>query len=437
MEGQQTIIKEVSNARIGKEIMKRHNKNQISEEYAVMPEIVFSTSSMIILRKCTHKQSNQVRIVKSFDLFSILDDEQRDIYKEELVEEIEVQMSLDHPNIIRVYEYFVTRSQVHVIMEYCEGGDLFERFQTVESLSEKDSCLVLHQILSAIAYCNELGYYHLQLSPESILFDNKDSYTGLKVINFGRKPLTEQSDEILLQVLSFPYYIPPECTFFRYYETSDVWSCGVVLYLLLAEFIPPFNHETSEEILSKVRIGSYTMEGPQLGAVSDQAKRLLAKMLEYDPGKRLTAKRALADLWFEDTLQKDLNSQNIVSSNSENLKSLNQKSKLQKMIFYFIGSNLTSQKERVHLANLFKSLDSDNSGTLSKSEIKEGLLKTSSSSLSPEEIEQIFNSVDTDNSGVIQYSEFIAAVIEIQKSYISQKIKACFKQIDTVGIVYY
>ena len=180
-----------------------------------------------------------------------------------------------------------------------------------------------------------------------------------------------------------------------------MWSCGVILYILLSG-IPPFGGSNDEEIMRKVEKGEYSTKKEQFKDVSPEAKNLIKKMLEYTPEKRISAKQALADVWFTIALKKDKDSIVISSSALQNLKKLQYKSKLQQIIYYFIVNHMTTKEEKNDLMKIFKALDTNGDGKITREELIEGYNK--SLAITDDEIDSLMRKLDNDGSGSIDYT---------------------------------
>jgi calcium-dependent protein kinase len=152
-------------------------------------------------------------------------------------------------------------------------------------------------MLQAIAYCHDLGIVHRDLKPENALID-KEMNNTIKIIDFGTAVKFDKEKELLKTRHGTSYYIAPEVIAESYNEKCDVWSIGVMLYILLSG-LPPFNGKEDEEIMEKVKIGKYSLSGERWDAISSEAKALIEKMLTLDYKERISAREALADSWFK------------------------------------------------------------------------------------------------------------------------------------------
>eukprot|EP00826_Nyctotherus_ovalis_P041211 TRINITY_DN4122_c0_g2_i4.p2 TRINITY_DN4122_c0_g2~~TRINITY_DN4122_c0_g2_i4.p2 ORF type:complete len:228 (-),score=72.53 TRINITY_DN4122_c0_g2_i4:666-1349(-) len=188
---------------------------------------------------------------------------------------------------------------------FITGGELFDEIIKRKYMSESDAAHIVKQLLSAVTYCHSRGVVHRDLKPENVLIDSigADGKINVKVIDFGAALFVPPSVK-MVERLGTPYYIAPEVLNGNYNEKCDIWSIGVILYILLSGH-PPFNGENDEEIMRAVKQGKYHFksilpitEGPTWSNVSDAAKDLIRQMLAYDPEKRITAEQAYKHKWF-------------------------------------------------------------------------------------------------------------------------------------------
>lgn len=230
-----------------------------------------------------------------------------------------------------------------------------------------------------------------------------------------------------------PYYIAPEVLNKNYTEKCDIWSCGVILYILLSGF-PPFPGKNDREIMKNVLKGEYTLESEEWKYISDEGKDLVRRMLCYDPNKRLSAKDALEHKWFEKVLQKEKISKEVIYHNLKNLKNFRAEQKLQQATFTFIASQLASKEEKQQLMETFKALDKNGDGTLSRQEILEGYMQLMDEEEAEAEVNRIMEMVDIDKSGEIDYTEFIAATLDRKKMVSKERLEQAFNMFDKVSL---
>jgi calcium-dependent protein kinase len=208
-----------------------------------------------------------------------------------IINEINLLKSLDHPNIMKIYEYFADEQQFYIVSEYCEGGELFDFIQSRGTMNETIIAKIFHQIMSALLYCHNHQIIHRDIKPENLLLkeqiESDDSDFDIKLIDFGAS-LQIDNKKKANQVVGTPYYVAPEVLMGSYDSKCDIWSAGVILYIMLCGY-PPFYGDNDDEILQKVILGDYQMEGEEWDQVSQDAKDLIRKTICFDSRNRYNA----------------------------------------------------------------------------------------------------------------------------------------------------
>ena len=376
------------------------------------------------VQKVRHKASNQIRAMKT-----IKKDSQ---YSEKSLKEIDNLMKLNHPNILKLYEYYFDNKNLYIITEYCEGGELFDKIKERNgNFTEKDAAKIMKSILLAVTYCHSQGIVHRDLKPENILLEGKD-FERLKIIDFGTSIIMNNKGEKFKERLGTAYYIAPEVLKKNYDEKCDLWSIGVIMYILLTGE-PPFNGRNDEEILKNVKSMSINFYSYLLNDVSFDAKDLLKKLLQRDTKLRISAASALEHPWIKNQAPNAKMNKNSALRVFNNLKNFSADEKLQEAAIAFIVNQLTTKEEIEELRKIFIDLDKNNDGVLSREEIENGLIKYYGSEQAIEETNKIFNKVDADGNGTISYDEFIRASIDKQKLISEERLKAAYKLFDKNG----
>lgn len=377
------------------------------------------------VRKITHRVTGEVRAVKTIHKKTLRSEEERQTF----FNEVSVLRSLDHPNILKLYEFFQDEKNYYLITELCSGGELFDRIINNGSFSEAVAAEYLRQILSVLAYCHERNVVHRDLKPENFLLDTVDPDANLKVIDFGTAQFFTQGIP-LTQKFGTPYYIAPEVLRKNYDEKCDVWSAGVNLYIFLAGY-PPFGGNTDEQILRKVSVGRFSFPSPEWDTISFEAKDLISKMLTLDTTRRISARDSLSHPWMSNASRAPINP-TVARGIFNNLQNFRAGQSLQKATFSFIASQLSTKSEREEMLALFKSLDADNSGTLSRVELLQGYTQLYGDQIDDieGEVNRIMAQVDTDKSGEIDYTEFIAATLNKNRLLSRERLEAAFKAFD-------
>lgn len=343
--------------------------------------------------------------------------------------EINIMTQIDHPNIIKLYEVYEDNRYIYLIMEECSGGELFDRIidriNKKKMFTEKEAAGIFRQMMNAVCYCHGQGICHRDLKPENLLFQSDSEDSPLKVIDFGLSKIFNKEDHNMTTKVGTAYYVSPEVLTGNYDEKCDIWSSGVILYIILTGD-PPFNGSNDNEIYRKIQQKKYSFPSPQWDKISDDAKDLIKHMLA-DPKDRYTAEQVLNHTWVKNLAP---NSEEcLLNFNPESLNRYKNTNKFQKAVLTFIASRLKDDEIKV-LKEIFHALDKNMDGTLTIDEVKEGVSKLKDCNLN---VEEIFKSIDTDGSGVINYTEFLAATID-QKIYLKEeKLYEAFKTFDRDG----
>jgi len=333
-------------------------------------------------------------------------------------QEIAIMKIMDHPNIIKLFETFEDHRNIYLIMELCSGGELFDRIIDAGHFSEVQAAILMQQIVRAIYYMHENHVCHRDLKPENFLFQTKDPIekNTLKIIDFGLS-CKFTPDQVLTTKAGTPYYVAPQVLAGKYDQSSDMWSCGVIMFVLLCGY-PPFYGENDADVLSKVRLGNFSFNASDWKNVSEDAKNLIRMLLKMNPKDRYTAQQTLNHEWIKNKAPKASNV-NLQSNFVDNLRGFRSMNKLKKAALHIIANNLNEDQIK-KLREVFMALDSNSDGLLTVNEMKEGMKKAGLKDIPPD-MQQIMEDVDSDGSGVIDYTEFLAATLD-QKAYIQEDI---------------
>ncbi|KAG9445242.1 hypothetical protein H6P81_016582 [Aristolochia fimbriata] len=353
---------------------------------------------------------------------------------EDVRREIQIMHHLaGHPNVISIIGAYEDAVAVHVVMELCAGGELFDRIIQRGHYSERMAADLARVIVSVVEACHSLGVMHRDLKPENFLFVNQmdeDPLKTLKTIDFGLS-IFFKPGEIFSDVVGSPYYVAPEVLSKRYGPEADVWSAGVIIYILLSG-VPPFWGETEHMIFDNVLKGDLDFSQDPWPSISESAKDLVRRMLVRDPTKRLTAHQVLCHDWVKvNGVAPDKPLDSAVLSR---LTHFSAETRLKKIVRRVIAERM-SEDEIAGLKEMFKMIDTDNSGQITYEELKAGLVRVGAK-LKDSEIFALMEAADTDKSGTIDYGEFIAATVHLNKVEREDQIYAAFQYFDKDGSGY-
>lgn len=221
-------------------------------------------------------------------------------------------------------------------------------------------------MLSVISYCHNKNIVHRDLKPENIMLESEKSYEDIKIIDFGTAQVYDPSKHLKEQI-GTPYYIAPEVLNKKYGKECDLWSSGVIVFILLSG-IPPFNGVTDNEIMAQIKKGKFDFNAKVWNSVSAEAKDFISQLLTLDASKRPTAEQAMQHPWLVKQSKVEVNEEQTKDALAH-LTMFHKNNTLKTATFSFIGSQLISKDEKEGLAKVFKTLDRNGDGRLSKDEV--------------------------------------------------------------------
>jgi len=355
----------------------------------------------------------------------------------EFKKEIELLRSLDHPSIVKGYDAFEDKSSLYIVMEYCGGGELFDRITSRKRYSEKDAQPILRQILSGVKYLHDKKIAHLDLKPDNLLFLTPADDSPIKIIDFGLSQFGKHR-QYMTKFAGTSYYIAPEVLAGKYSFHADIWSMGVISFILLFGF-PPFHGDNDATIHAGIRKGFQPVTKPGYGPwfpssmqVSDSAKDLLTKMLTFDQAKRITADEVLAHPWM--TGEKA--SEHPLSHVTDQLKNFLATSRFKANLLITMGAlgDMLSDEEMVELNKSFKSLDKNGDGKISLGELKDALSKYGDKEGKEAQfLQKLIKSSDLDGDGALSYEELVAASVNRKLIAKEERLWNLFCKLDQNG----
>jgi calcium-dependent protein kinase len=345
---------------------------------------------------------------------------------EMLKREIDMLSTMDHPNIIKWYDTYEDSKFVHLVMEYCSGGELFDRIIKKGYYSENEAAKLVYKIIWVLSHLHMKGIVHRDIKPENFMFEDSKEEAELKLIDFGLSGKFGNKLVRSKSIMGTPFYIAPEALYGEYSFPGDMWSVGVLAYIVLSGKLP-FPGQNNQEVYDNILKGEFNMTGTRWENIEDQAKDLIRKLLVIDPAGRLTAERALAHPWFN----KPRSNRRIKVDKKilESLRDYRARSKLQQEAYAVLVKYLSCD-ELNELRQAFTALDITNSGTLTLMEIDQALADHGFD-VAKEEILEILQHADYKKDGQINYSEFLAATFSSKILVNEGMIWEVFKRFDT------
>ncbi|CAH8312531.1 unnamed protein product [Eruca vesicaria subsp. sativa] len=259
----------------------------LTDRYEVGRLLGQGTFAKVYYARSVH--TNESVAIKMIDKDKVL----RVGLSDQIKREISVMRIAKHPNVVSLYEVMATKSRIYFVIEYCKGGELFNKVSKGK-LREDVAWKYFHQLINAVDFCHSRGVYHRDIKPENLLLDDNEN---LKVSDFGLSALADckRGDGLLHTTCGTPAYVAPEVINRKGYDgtKADIWSCGVVLFVLLAGYLP-FHDSNLMEMYRK--IGKADFKCPSWFA--PEVKRLLCKMLDPNHESRISIARIKESSWF-------------------------------------------------------------------------------------------------------------------------------------------
>ena len=363
-------------------------------------------------------------------------DKENELDEQEIRNEIDILKKLSHPNIVKIYEFFISENHYYIITEYCKEGELFSYIKN--KYSERQLAVLFYQVFSGLCYLHENKILHRDIKLENIMISEKekDNSTGeelfwVKIIDFGTAKLFEKNKKEK-EVVGSSYYIAPEVLKQNYNEKCDTWSVGVILYMTLVGRAP-FDGKDDEEIINKISSVDYNKDEPRLVKHSPEVRDLVSKLLEKDIEKRYSAKEALDHPWFVKFGGRALFSnfdEEEIKPYIDNLLNYSFNSKIQQLVIAFLVHNLPSTDSSILILKLFRHFNKSGNCKLSKEELLNGLYAYKPKEEIDKIIDNLFILLDGDNDGFIEYEEFLRACIKRKQILTSTYLRYAFKFID-------
>jgi calcium-dependent protein kinase len=405
-------------------LIRKHTKLFL-EEYQLGNKI--GTGGFAEVRRCTHKHTGSMRAVKIYNKSLFPPDY---ITSNGFVQEIETLRMIDHPNIIKVYEYFEDDKNFYITMEFYMGGELFDKIGMADKLPEYRVCDIMRQLFSVTAYMHSKNIVHRDLKPENILIEDRSDEISLKIADFGNAVIMNGSTMLKGQSGTC-YYMAPEVIDQEYTEKCDVWSCAVIMFMLFTGN-PPFKGTNDEEIIQNVKKGFYSLDGPEFLKISGEAKDLIKKVFVPED-IRPSAIEVLKHSWFTSHPIKKNIKHATITSITHNLKNFKEPLKLKRAIKAFIISQIFTLNDVKSTKEVFSLIDHDQDGIISEKDLTEYLHRYIDEKKAGQEALVIIKDIDTQNRGYIEYSQYLRASIDNSVVLSRKNLLAAFNMLDTDG----
>mmetsp|Transcript_589 Transcript_589/g.732 ORF Transcript_589/g.732 Transcript_589/m.732 type:complete len:598 (-) Transcript_589:579-2372(-) len=333
-----------------------------------------------------------------------------------------------HRNVVDLKGVYEDKSNVCLAMEVCTGGELFDAIVKKGHYTERDAAEMIRTIVGVVAHCHNMGVIHRDLKPENFLLSDKSNKASLKATDFGLSSFFQEG-QVFTDIVGSAYYVAPEVLRRAYGKEADIWSCGVILYILLCGY-PPFHGENEKKIFEAVIQKPLDFSNDPWPNISEAAKDCVRRMLVRDPKRRATAMQILSHEWMrENGCASDQPIQLEVLTRIRNFSAMN---RLKKEALKMIAASLPMD-EISGMREIFIEMDKDKSGSITMEEFSEALRNKGGAGLPERELQRIINDADVNGDGTIDYEEFLAATINRSKLERDELLRAAFLKFDEDG----
>ncbi|KAJ9178592.1 hypothetical protein P3X46_010466 [Hevea brasiliensis] len=400
-------------------VLKNPTGNNIREKYQIGKEL--GRGEFGVTYKCYEKETWDAYACKTISKAKL----KTEIDIEDVRREVEIMRHLPkHPNIVSFKEAYEDKDAVYLVMELCEGGELFDRIVTKGHYTERAAAMVTKTILEIVKVCHDHGVIHRDLKPENFLFADAGENSQLKAIDFGLSIFFEP-DHRFSEIVGSPYYMAPEVLRRNYGAEVDVWSAGVILFILLCG-VPPFWAETEEGIAHAIVGGKIDFARDPWPRVSEQAKELVKGMLDQNPYNRLTVEEVLEHPWIQNA--RDVPNVNLGENVRAKIKQFSLMNKFKKRVLRVVADNLPDEQID-GIKQMFYTMDTDNTGDLTFEELKNGLHHIGQPLPDPD-VRMLMDAADIDGNGTLSIEEFVAMSIHLIKIGNDEHLSQAFRFFD-------
>ncbi|KAL3814721.1 hypothetical protein ACJIZ3_015989 [Penstemon smallii] len=344
-----------------------------------------------------------------------------------------------HPNVIHLYDVCEDKGGVHLILELCSGGELFDRIVAQARYNEAEAAAVVRQIAQGLAALHRANIVHRDLKPENCLFLNKDENSPLKIMDFGLSSVEDFTDPVVGLFGSIDYVSPEALLRDKITPKSDIWSLGVILYILLSGY-PPFFAQSNKQKQQMIINGQFSFYEKTWKNISSSVKQLITSLLKVDPNMRPSAEEILRHPWVTGDLAKQ---EQMDAEIVSRLQSFNARRKFRaaamasvvssrfslklKKLKNLMGSYDLKPEELENISINFKKICKGGNATLS--EFEEVLKAMEMSSLVPL-APRIFDLFDNNRDGTVDMREIIGGLSSLKYSQGDDALRLCFQMYD-------
>lgn len=381
--------------------------------------------------RCTHRATGTAYAVKRISKTRLL---MLGTPLSEVKREVGILFHLaGHPNIVQVRDAVEDARNVDIVMELCQGGELYDRIIAKGNYSERSAARLIQTMVSVVDYCHRMNVVHRDLKPENFLFADAGEEAPLKTIDFGLSIFFTPGEPISAGLAGSPLYLAPEMVMSngrRYGPEVDVWSAGVILYMLLCGYCPfPTDLPTMDELFYAILYDAIDYESDPWPMISEEAKDVVMGMLDRNPRTRLTAAQVLDHPWVSTLgVAPDTPMDPTVVSRLQRFAAMTHIHKLASQV---VAQHLT-EEEILGMREIFNQIDTDRSGSISLDEMRKGMQRLGAK-MNERELRQLYGALDTNASDSINMNEFFAATLGLNRMITEENMHGAFAYFDKDG----
>mmetsp|Transcript_74853 Transcript_74853/g.216380 ORF Transcript_74853/g.216380 Transcript_74853/m.216380 type:complete len:568 (+) Transcript_74853:90-1793(+) len=362
--------------------------------------------------------------VKTFKLLGLSKTERRT-----LKNEVELFLGMDHPHIARLHDVYEADTELTLVMELLSGGELLQRVQEKRDFEEDEAQMTTWMMLLAINYLHAKNIVHRDIKLENFLYDSRE-FRFLKLIDFGFSRFHRSAKKMQLGCGTVAY-MAPEVIENSYDNKCDLWSTGVIVFVLLTGAMPFTGPDEAK--VEKILKGEIEIHEPVWSRLSDDARAFVGRLLVVQPTARMSAREALAHPWLQSCAMKIRDTATAAGIDNAVVNSMVKfatHSKFRRACFSMMAWSLTNA-ERAQVREDFMRMDQGNTGTIRLEDLKRVLMKHAQ--LPDAEVRKIFAAMADDNPDEINYSDFLAAMVSTRIAMHDDLLRAAFHRFDIDG----
>ncbi|XVF29275.1 hypothetical protein REPUB_Repub15cG0106800 [Reevesia pubescens] len=400
-------------------VLKDSSGHNILEKYELGKEL--GRGEFGITHQCFDLETGEAYACKKISKAKL----RTEIDVEDVRREVEIMKHLPkHPNIVSFREAFEDKEAVYLVMELCHGGELFDRIVAKGHYTERAAASVIKTILEIVKVCHEHGVIHRDLKPENFLLADGSETAPIKAIDFGLSIFYEPGERFS-DIVGSPYYMAPEVLRRNYGKEIDIWSIGVILYILLCG-VPPFWADTEEGIAHAIIKGKIDFERDPWPKVSGEAKDIVKSMLDPNPHSRMAVHEVLEHPWIQNV--EHAPNVNLGENVRTKIKQFSLMNKFKKKVLRVVADILPNEQID-SIIEMFRMMDTDENGDLSFEELRDGLQKIGLSVSDPD-VQMLMDAADIDGNGTLSCEEFVTMAVHMKRISNDEHLSQAFHYFD-------